>query len=68
LALNPNYAASHAYYLIEMGRGPESLAEIGKAEQLDPFSAENVYLAGWFLFYSGPRRGFRDRNQQVSGT
>jgi tetratricopeptide (TPR) repeat protein len=35
-----------------MGRSEESIAEARKAEQLDPLSAENVYLAGWFLFYS----------------
>jgi len=56
LELKPNYAPAHefyAWYLIEMGRSAESLAAIRKAEQLDPLSAEDLYMAGWFLLLSG---------------
>ena len=41
LSLNPNYATAHQWYgeyLISMGRYPEALAEIRRAQELDPLS------------------------------
>jgi TolB-like protein/DNA-binding winged helix-turn-helix (wHTH) protein/Flp pilus assembly protein TadD len=41
IALNPGYATAHhwhAWHLIVMGRGVEALAELRKAESLDPLS------------------------------
>jgi eukaryotic-like serine/threonine-protein kinase len=41
LALNPNYATAHAWYaqhLSVMGRHQEAIAEIKRAQELDPFS------------------------------
>ena len=55
LELNPNYPPAHEYYawyLIGMGRRDEGLAEIRRAGQLDPLSAEIVFEEGWFLIHS----------------
>lgn len=55
LELNPNYAPAHqiyAWYLIEMGKRDEGLAEIHKAAQLDPLSGEFAFEEPWFLFES----------------
>ena len=41
IELNPKYATAHhgcAYYLVSMGRMDEAIAEIEKAEELDPLS------------------------------
>ena len=41
IALNPNYASAHQWYseyLVQMGRNGEALAEIKRAQELDPFS------------------------------
>jgi tetratricopeptide (TPR) repeat protein len=60
LELNPNYAAAHEYYawyLIEMGRREEGLAESRRAGQLDPLYPEIAFEAGWFLIHS---RRFND--------
>ena len=41
LALNPNYATTHAWYaqhLSAIGRHQEAIAEIKRAQELDPFS------------------------------
>jgi TolB-like protein/DNA-binding winged helix-turn-helix (wHTH) protein/Tfp pilus assembly protein PilF len=43
IALNPNYATAHHWYaeayLMPMGRADEAIAEVRKAQQLDPLSA-----------------------------
>jgi Tfp pilus assembly protein PilF len=41
IALNPNYAAAHdwySYYLTAMRRPDEALAEIRRAQEIDPLS------------------------------
>jgi serine/threonine protein kinase/tetratricopeptide (TPR) repeat protein len=55
LALNPNYAAAHEYYgwfLADMGRTGQALAETRKAEELDPLSAEVSSIAAGALVLS----------------
>jgi serine/threonine-protein kinase len=49
LERNPNYATAHqyyAYYLAILGRHEESLAEIKRAQALDPLSVAIVYTVG----------------------
>src|SRR5262249_49831248 len=49
LDLNPSYAPAreyNAWYLFAIGRINESLAEIRKAQQLDPLSTEVAGIAG----------------------
>jgi len=53
IELNPNYATAHhwyAMYLSAMGRHDEALAEIRKAEALDPVSLITNTNEGWILF------------------
>lgn len=55
IELNPNYATAHQWYseyLAGMGRFDESLAEIRRAEEIDPLSP--VINAGevWVLYWS----------------
>ncbi|MEK6283547.1 MAG: tetratricopeptide repeat protein [Acidobacteriota bacterium] len=53
IELNPNYATAHhwyAMYLSAMGRHDEALAEIKKAEALDPVSLITNTNEGWILF------------------
>ena len=55
LDLNPNYAPAHEYnawYLLSIGRIDESLAEIRKAEQMDPLFPEMAGLAGNMLYFA----------------
>jgi serine/threonine-protein kinase len=55
MELNPNYAPAHEYYawyLTEMGRADEGLAEIQQAGRIDPLSPEIAFEHGWFLYYS----------------
>ena len=53
IELNPNYATAHhwyAMYLSAMGRNNEALAEIRRAEALDPVSLITDTNEGWILF------------------
>ena len=53
IELNPNYATAHhwyAMYLSAMGRQDEALAEIRRAEALDPVSLITNTNEGWILF------------------
>jgi TolB-like protein/DNA-binding winged helix-turn-helix (wHTH) protein len=54
LALNPNYATAHQWYgefLSAQGRHQEAIAEIKRAQQLEPFSLiVNTALAGAYYF------------------
>ena len=53
IELNPNYATAHhwyAMYLSAMGRNDEALAEIRRAEALDPVSLITNTNEGWILF------------------
>jgi len=53
IELNPNYATSHhwyAMYLSAMGKHDDAVAEIRKAEALDPISLITNTNEGWILF------------------
>jgi tetratricopeptide (TPR) repeat protein len=53
IELNPNYATAHhwyAMYLSALGRHDEALAEIRKAQALDPVSLITNTNEGWILF------------------
>ncbi len=54
-ALNPSLAMIHhlyAHYLMAMNRMDESMAEVGIAEQLDPFSWDQSQCFGWHCLFS----------------
>lgn len=54
IALNPNYAAAHdwySYYLTAMGRPDEALAEIRRAQEIDPLSLVISTDIGFQLYY-----------------
>jgi tetratricopeptide (TPR) repeat protein len=56
LALDPNSVPAHHWYataLLSMGRFPQSLAEIEKAQKLDPQSAPIIADRGLILYTSG---------------
>jgi eukaryotic-like serine/threonine-protein kinase len=53
LKLNPGYAVAHqwyALYLAAMRRMDEAMAEIQRAEQLDPLSLPIITNKGWILY------------------
>ncbi|HEU4597697.1 MAG TPA: protein kinase, partial [Pyrinomonadaceae bacterium] len=55
IELNPNYATAHqwyASYLVQVGRSREALAEIRRAQELDPLSAIISANAGLYLYYA----------------
>lgn len=55
LALNPNYASAHHFYsicLMTSGRQSEALAEITRAQDLDPLSLIITSVHGW-IYYQG---------------
>ncbi|HEX8072655.1 MAG TPA: protein kinase [Pyrinomonadaceae bacterium] len=57
IALNPSYATTHQWYsscLVQMNRFPEALAEIRRAQELDPLSLIINANSGLYLYYSGP--------------
>lgn len=57
LELNPNSSAAHEYhsnFLIAQGRFDEGVAEILKAEELDPISPRAILMSAWTLYQ--PRR------------
>ena len=56
IELNPNLALAHAWYanyLVSRRRLAEAVAEVQRAEQLDPFSLVVVTNVGWTLGYAG---------------
>lgn len=56
IELNPNYVAAHHWYatfLMTVGRLPEALQEIDRAQQLDPSSNPILADKGLILFHSG---------------
>jgi TolB-like protein/DNA-binding winged helix-turn-helix (wHTH) protein/Tfp pilus assembly protein PilF len=56
IALNPNYATGHHWfsvYLTAMGRHEEALAEIRRAQELDPLSLAINTDIGFEAYYSG---------------
>jgi TolB-like protein/DNA-binding winged helix-turn-helix (wHTH) protein/tetratricopeptide (TPR) repeat protein len=53
IELNPSYATAHQWYaeeLAALGRGDEALAEIKRAQELDPLSLPVSVVAGWILY------------------
>ncbi|HEY4356622.1 MAG TPA: winged helix-turn-helix domain-containing protein [Acidobacteriaceae bacterium] len=53
IALNPNYATAHHWYALDlaaMGRFPEALYEIRKAQTLDPLSLIISTNVGWIKY------------------
>jgi eukaryotic-like serine/threonine-protein kinase len=55
LALNPNYASAHHFYsicLLTAGRQSEAVAEIKRAQELDPLSLIISSVQGW-IYYQG---------------
>jgi tetratricopeptide (TPR) repeat protein len=55
IALNPNYASAHHFYsicLLTAGRQAEALAEIQRAQELDPLSLIITSVHGW-IHYEG---------------
>src|SRR5262249_2952541 len=55
LELNPNYATAHHWYheyLTAMGRFEEGLAEILRAQELDPLSLIINTDVGWGLYFT----------------
>jgi tetratricopeptide (TPR) repeat protein len=56
IQLNPNYATAHHWYaegyLIPMGRVDEAIAEIRKAQEIDPLSAVITVDEGKELFFA----------------
>jgi TolB-like protein/Tfp pilus assembly protein PilF len=56
ISLNPNYASAHQWYaefLISMGRHPEALAEMKRAQELDPISLIINGMVGVTLKFNG---------------
>lgn len=56
IELNPNYVAAHHWYatsLILLGRLPEALQEIDRAQQLDPASTSILADKALILFHQG---------------
>lgn len=56
IELNPNYPIAHSWYavfLMSDGRFEEALAEIRRAQELDPLSIPNNMIAGWILGTAG---------------
>jgi TolB-like protein/DNA-binding winged helix-turn-helix (wHTH) protein/Tfp pilus assembly protein PilF len=53
IALNPNYASAHHFYsicLLTAGRHEEALAEIQRAQELDPLSLIITSVHGWIHY------------------
>jgi TolB-like protein/Tfp pilus assembly protein PilF len=56
IALNPGYASAHLWYgllLLDMGRWDESLAEVKRAQDLDPLSPIIGTVLGFVLYNLG---------------
>ena len=56
IALNPNYANAHQWYatfLMSLGRFPEAIAEIERAQELEPASAAILADKGLILILAG---------------
>lgn len=71
LALDPNSVIAHHWYatfLMQIGRFPESLQEIEKAQELDPRSTPILADKGLILFYSGRPEPGVDLLKQLEAT
>lgn len=63
IELSPNYSTGHYYYgtfLLAMGRNAEALAELDRAQELDPLSPMIATFIGKAYYFS------RDNNQAVA--
>jgi DNA-binding winged helix-turn-helix (wHTH) protein/TolB-like protein/Tfp pilus assembly protein PilF len=63
IELNPNYATTHqwyAEYLSGMGRHEEALAEIRRAQEIDPLSLIIRSVEAWIWYYA------RDYDQMIA--
>ena len=68
IALNPSYATAHQWYssdLVQMNRFPEALAEIRRAQELDPLSLIINANSGLYLYYSGPEH-YEEARKEVA--
>ena len=68
IALNPNYASAHHFYsilLMASGRQSEAVAEIRRAQELDPLSLIVNDVVGW-IYYQG--RQYDQAIQQYNKT
>jgi serine/threonine protein kinase/tetratricopeptide (TPR) repeat protein len=64
LELNPGYVEAHrmySVYLSAMGRADEALAEIRRAQELDPLSIVTQITVGWTFYYA---RGYDQAVEQ----
>ncbi|MGH9746762.1 MAG: winged helix-turn-helix domain-containing tetratricopeptide repeat protein [Candidatus Acidiferrales bacterium] len=68
IELNPNYSPArtwYSHYLVAMGRSDESIAEVKRSLELDPFSQFTKDFAGW-AFYLGRRYDLELQQAQKS--
>ncbi len=71
LALDPNSAHAHhwhATYLLEIGRFPEAIAEIERAQKLDPSSTPILADKGLILSIAGQTDEAKNLLQQIETT
>jgi tetratricopeptide (TPR) repeat protein len=71
LELDPKSVLAHHWYatfLLALGRLPESLQEIDKAQQLDPMSASILADKGLILFHNGQKEQAVALLKQVENT
>jgi tetratricopeptide (TPR) repeat protein len=69
LTLDPNSVIAHHWYgtfLLHLGRYPESLEEIEKAQKLDPNSAPILADKGLILFYAGQKEQGTEQLKQLA--
>ena len=55
IELNPSDSETHrsyAFYLSAMGRAGEALAEINRAEELDPLDVTTQITSGWVFYFA----------------
>jgi len=68
ITLNPNYASAHHFYsilLVTAGRNSEAVAEIRKAQELDPLSLIVNDVVGWIYYES---RQYEQADRQYNET
>lgn len=71
IELNPNYVTAHHWYgtfLLSLGRYPEALQEITRAQQLDPTSTPILADKALILFHKGDRAEAIALLQQLSAS
>jgi tetratricopeptide (TPR) repeat protein len=71
LELDPKSVLAHHWYatfLLALGRSPESLQEIDKAQQLDPMSASILADKGLILFHNGQKEQAIALLKQIEST